>query len=202
MRSILNKRAALELSIGTIVIVVLAMTMLILGLVLVRNIFSGATASVDSLNDKVVSEINNLFAEEGSNIVIKLGADQTAKVKQGTMGFKVAIGARKAQGGAAGVQNMRYRISVPPTNELPESSCVKMIGLEETKKLFRTPFGRDLSFDRIQGDQALALIEMDIPEGVATCSQKVYVEVIGIGTGSTPERSFFILEIQKRGFFS
>ena len=59
-----NKKAAIELSIGTVVIIVLAMTMLIMGVVLVRNIFSGATSSVDTLNDKVKGEITSLFSEE------------------------------------------------------------------------------------------------------------------------------------------
>ena len=36
-----NKKAAIEMSIGTIVTIVLAMSMLILGMVLVKNIFSG-----------------------------------------------------------------------------------------------------------------------------------------------------------------
>ncbi len=36
----MRKRAAIELSIGTIVIIVLAISMLILGLVLVKNILS------------------------------------------------------------------------------------------------------------------------------------------------------------------
>src|SRR3990167_4325944 len=54
----LNKKAALELSIGTIVILVLAMSMLILGLVLVRTIFTGAKYNVETMNDKVRDQIN------------------------------------------------------------------------------------------------------------------------------------------------
>ena len=50
---VLNKKAAMELSIGTIVIIVLAMSMLILGLVLIKTIFSGAKYNIDTMNDKV-----------------------------------------------------------------------------------------------------------------------------------------------------
>ena len=56
-----GKKGAIELSIGTIVIVVLAMSMLILGLVLVRTIFAGATYNVQQMNDKVKDQINQLF---------------------------------------------------------------------------------------------------------------------------------------------
>ena len=57
-----NKKGAIELSIGTIVIIVLAMSMLILGLVLIRNIFSGSNDAVGQINTGVISEIQKVFA--------------------------------------------------------------------------------------------------------------------------------------------
>ena len=45
----MQKRGAMELSIGTIVIIVLAMSMLILGLVLIRTIFTGAKYNIDTI---------------------------------------------------------------------------------------------------------------------------------------------------------
>ena len=88
---IYKKRGALELSISTVVILVIAMSMLVLGIVLVNKILGGATDSVDTLNDKVKGEINSLFSEEGSKIGIKLGGDKTAKVEQGAVNFGVAL---------------------------------------------------------------------------------------------------------------
>ena len=76
-----NKKAALELSIGTVVIIVLAMSMLILGLVLIGNIFEGADESVNVLNDKVLNAMSSLFTDEGEDVIVKLGPDQTAKLK-------------------------------------------------------------------------------------------------------------------------
>ena len=52
-----NKKAAMEMSVGTIVTIVLLMSVLVLGLVLITNIFSGATSSVKTIDDKVKSEI-------------------------------------------------------------------------------------------------------------------------------------------------
>lgn len=85
----IGKKGALELSIGTIVILVLAMSMLILGLILVRTIFSGATDNVSTMNEKVRQEINDLFVE-GQKGVLKL-AEGNAKIKQGDP-FGVAFG--------------------------------------------------------------------------------------------------------------
>ena len=63
-----NKKAAMELSIGTIVIIVIAITMLILGIVFVRSIMCGAIGLTGDLNDKVTSEINDLFGATGGEI--------------------------------------------------------------------------------------------------------------------------------------
>jgi len=48
-----NRRAAMEMSVGTIVTIVLLMTVLILGLVLVRTIFSSAKYNVDVIDEKI-----------------------------------------------------------------------------------------------------------------------------------------------------
>lgn len=63
-----GKRGALELSIGTIVIIVLALSMLILGVVLVRTIMCGAIGLTGDLNNKVQSEINKLFGATGGEV--------------------------------------------------------------------------------------------------------------------------------------
>ena len=85
-----RKEGALEMSIGTIVVIVIAMAMLILGLVLVRTIFTGATESIGTLGDKVQDEIAGLFADEGPDVVVKLGTGQTAKIKPGSDTFGIA----------------------------------------------------------------------------------------------------------------
>ncbi len=63
-----NKGGALELSVGTIVIIVIAITMLILGIVLVRSIMCGAIGLTSDLNDRVKGEINDLFGATGGEI--------------------------------------------------------------------------------------------------------------------------------------
>ena len=96
----IKKKGAIEMSIGTIVVIVLAMTMLILGLVLVRNIFTGATYNVDQLNKNVEAEINKLFNEKGDNIVLYLPKSQ-ADISQGKS-FGIAFGIRNSVEGESG----------------------------------------------------------------------------------------------------
>jgi len=74
-----NKKGAIEMSMTTIVVVVLAMSMLILGMVLVRNIMCGAMGLTTDINTKVTSQINQLFTEGGGDIEVHCvgeGGDQ------------------------------------------------------------------------------------------------------------------------------
>jgi hypothetical protein len=68
-----GKKAALELSIGTIVIIVMAVTMLILGLVMIRTIMCGALVTSLDLTQKMKDQINKLFQETGNDVVLLQG---------------------------------------------------------------------------------------------------------------------------------
>lgn len=78
-----NKRAAVELSVGTIVIIVLAMTMLILGLVLVRSIMCGAINLTGEVNKNIRSEINKLFESTAGEVVCIGSGDKAVTLTPG-----------------------------------------------------------------------------------------------------------------------
>ena len=85
-----NKRAAIELSIGTIVIVVLAMSMLILGIILVKNIFEGANDISTMTNDQLKNQVAQLFGENKKLVVYP--DSRHINVEQGkTGGFGIGI---------------------------------------------------------------------------------------------------------------
>lgn len=90
-RIIKNKKGALELSIGTIVVLVIGMSMLILGLVLVRTIFTGAKYNVDSLNENVKSEINKLFTDNGGRVLVYLNNNEVDIKKGSSFGIAFAV---------------------------------------------------------------------------------------------------------------
>ncbi len=81
---ICNKKGAIELSIGTVVIIVLGVSMLILGMVLVRNIMCGALGLTGDVNEKVRGELNKFFGASGGEVscigaggeVVKIAAGQ------------------------------------------------------------------------------------------------------------------------------
>ena len=88
-----NKKAAMELSISTIVIIVLAMSMLILGIVLVRNIFDSSNNAVDSINDGVINAINELFTDSSQKLAF-YPSTREIKLKQGDTGAGLAFSIR------------------------------------------------------------------------------------------------------------
>ncbi|MBI2632665.1 hypothetical protein HYW75_06690 [Candidatus Pacearchaeota archaeon] len=104
----LNRKGAIELSVGTIVVIVLAMSMLILGLVLIRTIFVGSKYNVDQLNKNVEAEINKLFNERGDKIVLYLANNQ-ADVKQGKS-YGVAFGVRNTVEGESEAGKFSYKV--------------------------------------------------------------------------------------------
>jgi len=65
-----GKKGAIELSIGTIVIVVLAMSMLILGIILVRNIFSGTEEAVTNIHKGVIAAIDQVFTKADAKLAV------------------------------------------------------------------------------------------------------------------------------------
>lgn len=81
----MNKKAALEMSIGTIVIIVIAVTMLILGLVLVRTIMCGAMMTSLDLTQKMKDQINKLFQETGNDVVLLYGPAGAISISPGEL---------------------------------------------------------------------------------------------------------------------
>jgi len=69
MRRINNKKAAFEMTMGTIVIIVLAVSMLILGLVLTKKIMCSGIGLTDEINSKITGEIQTLFEATGEEVV-------------------------------------------------------------------------------------------------------------------------------------
>ena len=194
-----NKEGALELSIGTIVIIVIGMSMLILGLVLVRTIFTGATDSVDSINAGVLNEINNLFKNEGGNLIIKLGTSNKATIKPGTDSFGVAFGVRHPEGEGIGDRgDVLYRIEL---GEDSSENCIRKLGDRRTEELFDTNLDSWNELGRVDGSVGGGLIVMSIPKGTAQCTQKVNVDVRLKEKTDIFAADFFLLDVGKEGIF-
>jgi len=188
-----NKRAAIELSIGTIVIIVLAMSMLILGLVLVRNIFKGVTAIVDELNQQSIDSIIDLFSNTDEKIIVKLGAGQTIRPKADNALNNFLIGARTSDGSNVDVTTFKYKLSL---DRDARENCITKINERKVEEFITQRLNTRLRFDKTALDIAFASIEVRIPEGTLSCSQKFRIEVEE--SGSTIATNFFIIDIVRK----
>jgi len=79
----MRKKAALELSIGTIVVIVIAVTLLILGMAFVRKIMCGAIGLTGDLNSKIKGEINRLFGAAGGEVQCIGSTGEPVKMEPG-----------------------------------------------------------------------------------------------------------------------
>ncbi len=65
-----KKQGAMEMSMGTMVTIVLLMAVLVLGIFFVQKIFKSGTGAIDAIDAEVQSQIQKLFAEEGREVAI------------------------------------------------------------------------------------------------------------------------------------
>lgn len=193
-----NKKAAVELSISTIVVIVLAMSMLILGLVLVRTIFTGATESVNILDAKVQGEIVKLFSDTGTDVIVKLGSDQTVRIKPGADTISVGIGARTRDGTATDRNRLKYKLTLESASG---SNCVSLLGKSATEALFITPLNQQRTFDAFDGANTFAGVNIKVAKGTGVCTQTVLVDVVDTKTNTPVGGNYFTLEILKEGLF-
>lgn len=88
-----NRSAAMEMSVGTIVTIVLLMSVLVLGLVLVKEIFMGAKNNIEGINSAVEAEIQQLFADSNTKKIVIIPKTREVEIKKGenTRGFGFSI---------------------------------------------------------------------------------------------------------------
>lgn len=117
-KRIRNNKGALELSIGTIVILVIGMAMLIMGLVLVRQIFTGGGEAVDLINKNVKAQINKQFNEDQSIKTRVYLPDNQAEVKK-SKDYNIAFGIKNIVKGEAQAGTFTYEVKASEV----ESGC-------------------------------------------------------------------------------
>ena len=106
-----KKKAAIELSIGTIVIIVIALTMLILGIVLVRSIMCSAISLTSETGNRARAEVNKLFEATGGEIqCVGNGGEQVVMVPGKTNIVWCGIRAESL--------NAEYTIITEPSDEM------------------------------------------------------------------------------------
>tara|TARA_Y100000034_G_C6709281_1_gene313213 strand:- start:42 stop:620 length:579 start_codon:yes stop_codon:yes gene_type:complete len=166
-----SKKGAMSLSIGTIVIIVLAMTMLILGIMLVRTIFSGAKYNVDTTQLKVQNEINKLFTEDEKMVVYL--ANQKLDIKQGK-DWGVGFGLKNLIRETTSSKKFDYEVSVNMDSVNLKNSCGGLT-VKEAESWIKA--GKSSSLTLSPGETGYDTIRFSIPEGAPLCFVRYSVTV-------------------------
>jgi len=163
-----DKTGALELSIGTIVVIVLAMSMLILGLVLIKTIFKGATSITDMTNSQLKQQVSKLFGEDKRLVVLPV--TQHINIKAGeTSGFWINI-----KNLLRGVQSGKFSYDVEVSDSKIGSKC----GVNErTADGWMTTGGSMENIGIPSGKFVSEKVLLTIPEGTALCTFRYGINV-------------------------
>ncbi|GBE19908.1 hypothetical protein BMS3Abin17_00639 [archaeon BMS3Abin17] len=179
-----DKKAAMEMSVGTIVTIVLLMTVLILGLVLVRTIFSGAVDNIDSIDESIKGEIQKLFAEDTSKKIIIYPSSRIVKIKKGSGNSGFAISIRNVDDEQ---DSFGYSIKAE------EADCnLRLSEADDFIALGRERSGIEIAAGSIMEDPIF--VRFDIPDTAPPCGIRYSIEVDKHGNlyGSSIDVDLFI----------
>ena len=181
-----NRKAQMEMSVGTIVTIVLLVTLLILGVVLIKNIFSSAKGVVDLTDQQLRSEISKLFSSE-DKISIYPGTRLVEIKQEATDG--VGIGIKNLLEGTAGTTQFSYLVSAEDVSNCGVTAAVAESWITVGKS------ATDLSI--ASGDIASRKVLFDIPVGAPLCTARFKVDVTQ-GNGVAYADDYFDLKIDAK----
>jgi archaellum component FlaG (FlaF/FlaG flagellin family) len=113
-----SKKGALELSVNTIVIIVIGVTLLTLGLIFVRGVFSKINSLSDNVFDNAQSSINEISHTGKFNAPTSIGVQQGAKKT-----FNVYV----SNDGSSGTGQKSFTLSLIPNGNFESSVKAKVI---------------------------------------------------------------------------
>ena len=161
-----NKKAAFEMSVGTIVTIVLSVTLLVLGIFFVQQIFSSAKGVVDLTDQQLRNEINKLFSEE--NRISIYPSTRLVEIKQETTDG-VGIGIKNLLTGTSGTKTFSYEVVVSDASDCSESAEEIETWLKLGKSEENIPIA--------PGEYSAQKVLIEVPTGSSLCVFRCRVNV-------------------------
>ncbi len=175
-----NNKAQMEMSVGTIVTIVLLVTLLILGVVLVKNIFSSATSVVDLTNQQLTNQISQLFSQDSKTAIYP--DTRLIVIKQDTTNG-AGLGIQNLLQGSPGDTTFSYVVNVSDSDSSLQSKC----GINgATAENWIVAGGEEDNMAIPSGGSASQKILFQIPTGAPLCVVGFNVNVYDTVNGSSP----------------
>jgi uncharacterized protein YneF (UPF0154 family) len=167
MKIMRNKKGAMEMSIGTLVTIVLLMAVLILGLFLVRKVMCSGIIVTDQIHEATVNELKDLFSI--NDYGIKCMGEKGQDVKLGDGGKRQIVC----------VTNMKEQTRV----NLNMNKLESLKGAK-TEVVNGWILDKDWSGTLSPGGDVLPVLVLDIPEDVSETNLKIEIEEENLDTGT------------------
>jgi len=106
----------MEMSMGTMVTIVLLMVVLVLGIFFIQKIFFAGTNAIDTIDTQVQSEMQKLFGSDDARRVVIFPTSQRLKIKQGAIDEGFAFSLRNLNSGMA---SFTFDVSATDTSNCP-----------------------------------------------------------------------------------
>lgn len=160
-----KKKGAMEMSVGTIVTIVLLMAVLVLGLVMVRTIFRSSTDNIDVIDQKVKDQINKMFSEDELRKIVIYPSDYVQLKKGKSAGFGLSI---RNVDDTEGV--FSYTIAAQDSScGMSNSAADALISLGKT--------GQSISISAGNVMESPIYVRFDIPEDAPPCQIRYNLNV-------------------------
>lgn len=164
-----NKKAALEMSMGTIIILVLGVSMLILGMILIRNIMCSGLQITKDITTGVRNEIQNLFGAD--KIGVKCAGEGGQEINLATNGQRDVVCIIKTE------EQTKYDIQVIKVESLMGASTETV-----NKWVIDDGFSGEV---KPGDDKTVPYLTLNLPKDAPKTIIKVTLNVINVNAGST-----------------
>lgn len=170
-----SKKAAMEMTMGTMVTIVLLTIVLILGGYFANKVFSSASGSIDSIDQSVKNEINKLFSEDTSKRIVVYPSTRKITLQKGQDDSGFGFSIRNVDGSPAAFSYEVFAI---------ENDC--SISLLDADSLIA--IGKDRSNIKLDAGSIMSdpvFVRFNIPESAPPCLIRYAIEVHQGGLSGT-----------------
>jgi hypothetical protein len=171
-----KRRAAMEMSVGTMVTIVLLMVVLVLGIFFIQKIFRSATNAIDLTDQQLTDELNKLFASGEEKKLVIYPQTMSIEIKKGEQGgFGFAIRNRETSDG-----------SFAYTTDLQEvaSNCI-MTHEEAEDLLILGKTGSNINIRSGSEMDSAKRIMFEVPESSPLCTIDYILDITKDGEAYT-----------------
>lgn len=166
-----NNKGAMEMSVGTIVTIVLLMSVLVLGIFLIQKVFQSGTGAVDAIDKEVENQINKLFSEEGKPIAIFPSSREiTIEKGDNPKGFAFSINNKDVVG-----HEYTWTVEAQPSYDFQAKCGPAMTAAKANSFLLLA--GGTIRLGRSSQLDIPELVKFIVPESSAACTIPYRLEV-------------------------